>query len=50
MKLPKVSDYMDVEVHTLKADTPIDDDHDVPRGTVAAYMTSQLRAIRAGLT
>jgi CBS domain-containing protein len=84
MKLPKVSDYMDVEVHTLKADTPIDDavsflldnhvtgapviddagvlvgilsekdclkllatgdDHDVPRGTVAAYMTSDLQTI-----
>ncbi len=25
MKLPKVSDYMDVEVHTLRPDTPIHD-------------------------
>ena len=83
MKLPKVSDYMDVVVHTLSPTTTIHeavsflldnhvtgapvveegrlvgilsekdclrllatgDDHDLPRGTVAEYMTEDVQTV-----
>jgi len=88
MKLPKVSDYMDVEVHTLRPESSIGDavsflldnhvtgapittedgtlvgilsekdclqllaagdDHDVPRRTVAEYMTQDVQTVPPGM-